>query len=279
MNEKAEHYLSTLERSANTVKTYRRALEKYFDIVGERIDNKAYEDFLAAIKPYSPSTKTILRTAVSGMFDFLEVGGMEKRKHLNRHYLQMKKKEPVNIDEDAISKTVEYCEKLSGELIDLRDKAFVLIAADSGLRISELCSLKRGDVNWKNQNVYVLRKGGSHAFVRLSRRSLSALRIYLGARQKDDGQTGKPINTLPIFITVDGMRKAIKRRMEEAGVDKHGIRIHDFRHFFVTTTLRGSDIKTAKELAGHKNIQVTDRYSHLSEEELDKTYDEIFNKG
>ncbi|MGB9669476.1 MAG: tyrosine-type recombinase/integrase, partial [Anaerolineales bacterium] len=56
---------------------------------------------------------------------------------------------------------------------------------------------------------------------------------------------------------------------------------HSFRHYFVTTVLRGSggNLKLAQELARHKSISVTQRYAHLSDDELDQGYDEIFNQS
>jgi integrase len=56
-----------------------------------------------------------------------------------------------------------------------------------------------------------------------------------------------------------------------------GITPHSFRHYFVTTVLRGSgNLKLAQELARHTSIQVTQRYAHLSDDELDRGYHEIF---
>ncbi|MCK5319167.1 MAG: tyrosine-type recombinase/integrase, partial [Anaerolineales bacterium] len=55
---------------------------------------------------------------------------------------------------------------------------------------------------------------------------------------------------------------------------------HSFRHYFVTTVLRGSggNLKLAQELARHRNIAVTQRYAHLSDDELDRGYHDIFEK-
>jgi site-specific recombinase XerD len=54
---------------------------------------------------------------------------------------------------------------------------------------------------------------------------------------------------------------------------------HSFRHYFVTTVLRGTgNLKIAQELARHKNIQVTQRYTHLSDDELDKAYYDVFER-
>jgi site-specific recombinase XerC len=53
---------------------------------------------------------------------------------------------------------------------------------------------------------------------------------------------------------------------------------HSFRHYFVTTVLKGSgNLKLAQELARHRNIAVTQRYAHLNDDELDKGYRDIFD--
>jgi site-specific recombinase XerC len=55
---------------------------------------------------------------------------------------------------------------------------------------------------------------------------------------------------------------------------------HSFRHYFVTTVLRASgNLKLAQELARHSNIAVTQRYAHISNDELDKGYYEIFESN
>lgn len=54
---------------------------------------------------------------------------------------------------------------------------------------------------------------------------------------------------------------------------------HSFRHYFVTRVLQSSgNLKLAQELARHVNIQVTTRYAHLSDDELDKGYYQILNR-
>jgi integrase/recombinase XerC len=55
---------------------------------------------------------------------------------------------------------------------------------------------------------------------------------------------------------------------------------HSFRHYFVTVVLRasGGNLKLAQELARHKNIAITQRYAHLSDDDLDRDYHSISNK-
>jgi site-specific recombinase XerD len=136
-------------------------------------------------------------------------------------------------------------------------------------------------------------KGDREAVVRFSRRALSALKDYLRARASYDGDSGRPLGTLPIFsrhdraagnkvlpISTTTGRAIVKARVIQAvGNNVAGaITPHSFRHYFVTTVLRGSggNLKLAQELARHKNIAVTQRYAHLTDDELDRGYHEIF---
>jgi integrase/recombinase XerC len=76
-------------------------------------------------------------------------------------------------------------------------------------------------------------------------------------------------------------RNIVDERVREAlGAEAEGkITPHSFRHYFVTTVLRASgNLKLAQELARHANISVTQRYAHLSDDELDKGYFDIFEK-
>ena len=174
----------------------------------------------------------------------------------------------------------------------LRDFSFLLTLADTGFRVSEACSLRRGDVDWNEGRAVIIGKGDKQAVVRFSSRSLRALRDYLSARSKLDGASNRPLTALPLFarhdkgagkkikpISTATGRNIVKDRVRQAlGDEAVGtITPHSFRHYFVTTVLRASgNLKLAQELARHSNIQVTQRYAHLSDDELDKGYYEIF---
>ena len=139
----------------------------------------------------------------------------------------------------------------------------------------------------------IIGKGNRQALVRFSKRSLDALTDYLGERSHLDGNSGRPLASLALFSRHDrGAGKKIKpistatgrnivaQRVREALGEKAvgTITPHSFRHYFVTTVLRGSggQLKLAQELARHRNIAVTQRYAHLSDDELDRGYFEIF---
>jgi integrase len=150
--------------------------------------------------------------------------------------------------------------------------------------------LKISDIDLKESKVYLVRKGDQEAVVRFSKRSLATLRDYLNARAKLDGASGRPLPSLPLFarhdkgagkkikpITTTTGRNIVEQRVRESiGEDAVGtITPHSFRHYFVTTVLRGSggNLKLAQALARHRNISVTQRYAHLSDDELDRMWD------
>ncbi|PWH12136.1 MAG: hypothetical protein DDG60_14720 [Anaerolineae bacterium] len=174
----------------------------------------------------------------------------------------------------------------------LRDRAFLITLADTGLRVHEACGLRRGDIDWNEGRAVIIGKGDKQAVIRFSRRALKALKEYLEARSKFDGGAGRPLGSLPLFarhdkgagkkvkpITTATGRNIVEERAREAlGEEAVGkITPHSFRHYFVTTVLRASgNLKLAQELARHANIAVTQRYAHLSDDELDRGYREIF---
>ncbi len=129
--------------------------------------------------------------------------------------------------------------------------------------------------------------------VRFSNLARRALQDYLQVRATLDGASGRPLPSLPVFarhdkgagdkvkpITPTTGRNIVKQRVREClGPEAVGtITPHSFRHYFVTTVLLGSggNLKLAQELARHQNIAVTQRYAHLTDDELDRGYYEIF---
>ncbi len=177
-------------------------------------------------------------------------------------------------------------------LRNLRDRAFLITLADTGLRVHEACGLRRGDIDWLEGKALVIGKGNRQAVVRFSSRSMEAVKEYLSARAILDGSSGKPLGSLPVFSRHDkGAGKKVKPVTTTTGRDIVAdwvktilgneaigtITPHSFRHYFVTRVLHSSgNLKLAQELARHKSIAVTQRYAHLNDDELDRGYFDIF---
>lgn len=301
MQTQINHFLDTLDLSQNTIDTYRYALQRFVQIVGADapLNVETYETFLVAIKEFSPSTKQIWRSAVLGLYTFCKSGDLAAMKSITKHYTRKQGKRMVNFNREAIEQVIEYCSRLRGDLPALRDRAFILTLADTGLRISEACALKRGDIDWQEARAIIIGKGDKQAVIRFSERSIQALREYHTSCASIEPNTRMPLKSQPVFarhdiraskkikpISASGMwtaikgnpKQGIKGRIAEAGVDRSLVRIHDFRHYFVTMTyLALGNLKMSQELARHESIDTTNRYTHFGGE-ADKAYDEIFNK-
>lgn len=300
-------FLETLDRSPRTIFAYQNALNQFVAVVGEdaELNLASYIKFLSSIKSKSPSTKRVYTTAVRKFYAFHKAWSADELKEATDHYTRLQVRRIVNFNREAVEKVIDYCAALNGSagsprdaLEALRDRAFVFTLADTGLRISEACALKRGDIDWLEQRAIIIGKGDKQAVVYFSNRCIEALKEYLHARSGVEPNSRIPLGSQPVFarhdiraskkirpITAGGMWKAIKGdprqgikgRIEEAGVDRSLVRIHDFRHYFVTMTyLAKGDLKMSQALARHESIATTNRYAHFNTE-MAKAYDEIFN--
>lgn len=293
MREQINHFLYTLDRSPRTISAYRNALEQFIKVVGEdaELNTEAYTAFLESLKPKSPSTKRVYTTAVRKFYAFCKAGDWFEMKEATDHYTRNQGKRIVNFNRQAVEQVIAHCTSLRGGLEQLRDRAFVLTLVDTGLRISEACALKRSDIDWLEGRAIIIGKGDKQAVIRFSTRAIEALKLYLHARAGVEPNSRTPLGSQPVFarhdiraskkirpITAGGMWKAIKLRIEDAGVERSAVRIHDFRHYFVTMTyLAKGNLKLSQELARHESINTTNRYAHFGSE-TDIAYDEIFNE-
>ena len=317
-------YLSNIRtaRSEHTARTYANAMSIFSRVLIERWKDPEKtptsalnEDGIAwlasYLKNFSASTEQLYLTATAGFYEFVAA---ERLAEINlprmRLLIRQRSRRPgVRLPQfpaDDIerilssmsdSQNLELTEQNETSLHNerlraMRDAAFLLTLADTGLRVHEACALRRGDIDWNEGRAIVVGKGNQQALVRFSSRSMKALKEYLSSRSTLDGGSGRPLTSLPLFarhdkgagkkvkpITTTTGRNIVAERVEQIlGKESVGrITPHSFRHYFVTTVLRGSgNLKLAQELARHKNIQVTQRYAHLSDDELDKGYYEIF---
>lgn len=158
-----------------------------------------------------------------------------------------------------------------------RDAAILETLYSCGLRISELCGLQAGDLNWYEQVVRVRGKGKKERLVPIGAPALEAIRHYW----KQSGYT--PAGNAPVFLAHGGKASAVtpamiqsrlKRYLRRAGLDP-SLTPHKLRHSFATHLLdAGADLRSVQELLGHAHLVTTQVYTHLSPERLKRVYDQ-----
>jgi len=315
----SEKYIDNIRmsRTENTARTYKNAINLFFLVLNERwidpdtelamnLTEDAIAWFATYLKNFSPATERLYLQAVKGFYEYLAAEkvntiNLPRLKLLLRQRSRRIGQRLPQFPREEIEKVLAYVENRSqvsnnlpaDKLRALRDRAFIITLADTGLRVSEACRLRRGDIDWNEGRAIIIGKGDKQAIIRFSSRSMKAIKEYLNLRMKIDGSSGLPLPSLALFsrhdkgagrktkpITTTTGRNIVAENVRSALGDdaERTITPHSFRHYFVTTVLRASgNLKLAQELARHTNISVTQRYAHLSDNELDQGYAEIFD--
>jgi site-specific recombinase XerD len=188
--------------------------------------------------------------------------------------------------------TTEQVERLLNQpsistKIGLRDKAILEILFSTGLRVSELVSLNRDQINLKSRELGVVGKGGRARVVFISHRAKKWLERYLVARAdhykplfiRYSGKKPDPsVSGESLRLTARSVQRMVDKYRRKAGLV---IRVtpHVLRHSFATDLLsQGADLRSVQELLGHKNVSTTQVYTHVTNRRLREIH-EKFHSG
>lgn len=324
ISEAITDYLLSVEmtRARRTFYTYRTGMNQFrsflalsdFDPENDPLSSlreQTAADFAQSLldKRFSPATVNLYLTSVSGFFEYITLE-LDINLNIDRIRRLIKSKAPrarrrlPQFSWDDIETVIRYCLDLSNftadnlreHLRELRDRAFIITLADTGLRVHEACNLARGDIDWNRNVALVTGKGNKDAIVRFSQRAMRAITRYLSARVSFDGATGRPLLSLPVFARHDrgaGKKvlsistytgeKIVSKWASQALADQEKaahITPHSFRHYFVTKVVKATNnIKVAQDLARHESISTTEIYTHLVDQDLDEFYRQAIEEG
>ncbi|WMT27813.1 tyrosine recombinase XerC [Bacillus aerius] len=160
-----------------------------------------------------------------------------------------------------------------------RNQAILELLYATGMRVSELCSLKESDLDLSMDTVLVHGKGSKQRYVPFGSYAHEALSAYLeDGRQKlkvkgkDRADSHVFLNQRGASLTDRGVRFILTELMKKASGTLH-IHPHMLRHTFATHLLNeGADLRSVQELLGHSNLSSTQVYTHVSKDSLRKTY-------
>ena len=217
-----------------------------------------------------------------------------RRYSLLRNYFSFLNEENIlheempNVDKPKSSKRLPFV--MSNEEVDelleapdiskdngMRDRAMLELMYATGLRVSELLSLRFRNVNMQNGLITVYGKGNKQRSVPVSSFALEFLRKYIdGPRKRVKGSKDTDI----IFLNRDGKALSrtyffmqIKRYAEEKGIDS-SVSPHTLRHCFATHLLEnGASLRAVQEMLGHSNIATTQIYTEVSTKRIMSAYD------
>lgn len=161
----------------------------------------------------------------------------------------------------------------------LRDRAILETLYATGLRVSELLSLKVSDIRRGVDEISVVGKRDKERIVLLGSAAIEALAHYLAnGRPKLASKSKAPTDALFLGHRGTAMVSSSVRRIVDKYVksvsDSLEISPHTLRHSFATHLMdHGADLRSVQELLGHENITTTQIYTHVSRERLKEVYD------
>lgn len=166
----------------------------------------------------------------------------------------------------------------------LRDRAMFEILYATGLRVSELISLKQGDLQFDVGYLIAFGKRRKQRIVPMGEVASAAVTNYLEHGRPQLDKRDKP--TLFLFLNRDGggltrqgFWKIIKKRALQAGIGKT-ITPHTLRHSFATHLLEnGADLRAVQAMLGHADIATTQIYTHVTRERLRKIHKQYHPRG
>ncbi|MCH1770001.1 MULTISPECIES: site-specific tyrosine recombinase/integron integrase [Metallosphaera] len=254
-----------------TIKLYSTAIQDFLQFVKKDPRNVTTQDvidWIGSLNSRKGRSRVVdkrgrsatIRSYVIAVRRFLKWLGVNVKPPVPR----IRSPERVALREEDIMALLSACRRL-------RDKVIVSLLVDTGLRSSELLSLRRSDVDLERMLIRVREtKNGEERIVFFTSRTATLLRQYL--RKTQD----KESDNAPLFnLSYQALYKLIKRLGRKTGLT--WLRPHILRHTFATNAIRrGVPLPAVQRLMGHKDIKTTQIYTHLVTEDLENAYRRAF---
>lgn len=243
-------------------------------------DVYAYLDYLARERPIHPNSKISKRglsatsrarkiAAIRAFYKYLE----KKARVINSNPMndletpKIRRSLPRYL---SLNESLSLLEHIDGPFRE-RDYCIITIFLNCGLRVSELCGIDLTDI--REDQLRVIGKGNKERVVYLNDACISAINTYLEIRSQI--KDIKPADRNALFISkkknrisTETVKWLVKKYCSFAGLDPK-ISVHKLRHTSATLMYRnGVDVRVLQEILGHQNLNTTEIYTHVEEDDL-----------
>ncbi len=263
-----------------TLKAYRIDLRQFLKWLPSmdvsEITPHILETYIARLhQEYKPKTVKRKIASTKALFHYLEYKEMIAINPFNK--IQVKFREPVILPKTIPLHTIEaflsviYEQHIKANTDHqrknaLRDAAVIELLFATGIRISELCSLKMSDVNLYERTVLIYGKGSKERKVQIGNNDVANIlneykNVFLSEMQICNHFF---VNQNGTALSDQSVRRMIKKYSSLAAIELH-ITPHMFRHTFATSLLEADvDIRYIQEMLGHSSINITEIYTHVT---------------
>ena len=262
-----------------TLKAYRIDLNQYATFCASRKDcfgKRTVDDFITELhRCYKPKTVRRKIASLKAFFHHLEYRELLTENPFAKLDIRFREAKllPKTIPFHSIRTFLStmYAQKSAAEsdyqfCCCVRDIAVIELLFATGMRISELCSLKPSDIDLESGNILIYGKGARERIIQIGNREvIDALALYQESFKNDIAVCGYFfVNRLCRKLSDQSVRFMINRYAQLADIDQH-ITPHMFRHSFATLLLEQDvDIRYIQRMLGHSSISTTEIYTHVS---------------
>lgn len=269
--------------SSNTILSYHQELLKYKDYLeGKKINYqtitkeeiRSYLKYLDDLK-FKNSSISKNVSAIRSFYSFLlQKKIIDSNIWKSIKNPKVKRKIPNYLTTLELEKLFEKKEFVTP--YEVRNRLILELLYATGLRVSELINLKIKDINEEERTIKALGKGSKERIVYYGDYAKEILTLYLketrtillNGNNSEYLLVGKNSQKL----TRNRISEIIDEEVKKIGL-KHHISPHALRHTFATQLLNnGADIRSVQELLGHENLSTTQIYTHITSEQLRKSY-------
>ncbi len=278
--------------SENTISAYRVDLVQFREYLQRRhgvlyegfwgkVDKEdivSYIMYLKGDREYAAATTARKVAAIRSFFHFLVAEGVIRDDPTaTLDSVRVKKHLPQPMSVEEVDRLLAEPAKLSTSK-GIRDRAILELLYATGMRVSEVISLKVDDVNLASASVRCWGKGAKERVIPIHPQAVAALRDYLERERphfvRDADEKTLFLNMRGGPLTRQGLWLIFKDYVEKAGLPAD-VTPHTLRHSFATHMLdRHADLINVQKLLGHTSISTTQVYTHVSSERLREVYDE-----
>lgn len=271
--------------SQNTVMSYQRDLMKFYQFLKEQqirdwkeVDYSLIVLFLQDLKQdgYATSSTSRMISCLKKFFKFLQQEQLVETNPVQPLKVPKKSKTlPKALTVDEVTQVLNSCD--TSTVLGLRDKAMLELLYATGMRVSELITLKLSDLHLELGFLQTIGKGNKQRIIPIGQAATNWVQHYLTYARVMLEQESNPVEYLFLNhrgngFTRQGFWKILKKIVQEAGVHKE-VSPHTLRHSFATHILEaGADLRIVQELLGHSDISTTQIYTHLTNERMKEIY-------
>jgi integrase/recombinase XerD len=270
--------------SPNTVSAYRQDLAKFSLFAQKRklslgaVGRDDLVDFLAALYRQNLESKSVARNLVTlrNFFRFAQVNELiAQDPSINLESPKIRRSLPGYLRLEDVDKLLQQPDGKTA--LGLRDRAMLEVLYSTGLRVSELISLRVNDLDTKVGCVRCIGKGDKERLVPVGKKALAMVEKYLAEARAELLGKSPVVPTLFLNRRGRGLSRVGVWKILSAYGRRAGLRValtpHMLRHSFATHLLeRGADLRSVQLMLGHADISTTQIYTHVVEERLKQIY-------